>query len=314
MKQLPFSGITLLAAISAVAGDAVGNGQTTNALSFGGFPGPYNFQRAASVDYNNGSPSCPLKEVKTDDGPLAPLTSEMHYIFRGPLNLLQFGVYQVPASQPSSQKKRSAESQIHRHRHHHVERRAHRHGKEQDSTVEKRGCGAEVTALIDGKVVTFEDTWDCKSSSVPVVPSSPVVPLADTPSSVAASVETVTAQAIPASVEAISNSLAQAPSNMNSQAGAAKSAAVSEAGAGAVQSEVNNGRTTYSSPVTTICPSSDSPAPSSAAASSAPASSPSNLSNGGGAGVGSWSRIAYFDAGSQQVNGIAFSANNNMTM
>ena len=275
MKPILAVGVALVGAMLAVAGDAVGNGETTNAVSFGGFPGPYSYQRAVSVNYNNGNPSCPLGTFSTDDGPLAPLTTESHHIFRGPLNLLQFAVYQAPTTPSNNLNKRSSESTHRLHRDRHLaNKRVHRHlRREQLQIEEKREHGDEVTANVHGDVAPAEPEITATINGQVVSWSAPPPPAV-----------TVT----------------------NTAGGQPSSAAPS----GPVHSEVNTGRTTYSSAIATICPSSTAtqvlPSTSSQGMSSQPSTAPT--------GKGSWSRISYFNAGSQTSDNIAFTANNNMTM
>lgn len=326
MNQLLLASAAFAGVIPAIAGDAVGSGQTTNALSFGGFPGGYTYQRAAVVNYNNGNPSCPLQDVTTD-GPLAPLTDEMSHIFRGPLNLLQFAVYQASTTQPNTNMKRDTKGKPHTRRHSHDIKRVnhHHHGKELGGQVEKRGYGTEVIATIDGKVDSFEDNWYTPATSAPAPASDleitatingNVVSFADTWNNPAAPVETVTNMAAAsASPSAKSQAIVSAISS------ALKSAVIASASAdkqsttsgGLVYSEVNNGRTTYSSAVSTSCSSSNVPSPT-AASSSVYTQSSGDGPSAGFSGSGSWPRVAYFDAPSQTNNGIAFTANNNMTM
>ena len=291
MKPFLAVGVALVCAMLAVAGDAVGNGETTNAVSFGGFPGPYSYQRAVSVNYNNGNPSCPLGTFSTDDGPLAPLTTESHHIFRGPLNLLQFAVYQAPTTPSNSTNKRSTESTHRLHRDRHLaNKRVHRHlRREQLQNEEHREHGAEVTANIHGDVVTFEDTWDSP-------PSPAVAPRDEAEITATINGQIVSWSANPPPAVTVINTAGGQP--------------VSAAPSGPVHSEVNSGRTTYSSAVATICPSSTAtqvlPSTSSQGMGSQPSATP--------AGKGSWSRVSYFNAGSQKGDNIAFTANNNMTM
>ena len=280
MKPFLVLGVALVGALLAVAGDAVGNGETTNAVSFGGFPGPYSFQRALSVSYNNGNPICSMGTVSTDDGPLAPLTTESHHIFRGPFNLLQFAVYQIPATPPS---KRSSESSQHVHHHRHLaDKHIHRHlRREQLNNNDKRRDVPWVTATIDGQVAS----WTLNTEPVETVTNEASQPSVDTVTNKAPqpSVKTVTSEVPQPSVETVT---------------------------GSVHSEVNSGRTTYSSAVSTICPSTTAaqvkPSTSSQATGAQPSAAP--------AGKGIWSRVSYFNAGTQTSDNIAFTANNNMTM
>ena len=316
MRLVRSASVVLVGALTTVSADAVGNGQTTNALSFGGFPGSYSFQRASAINYNNGNPSCPLETV-TVNGPLAPLSAEMAYIFRGPLNLLQFAVYQAPGASPGSKKKRSPAGHSHKHRHLHEKKHLHHHQvKEQKEKVKNRGYGDEVVATIDGNVVSFKDTWDQPQSAAAPPAGEPEVTATINGNVVsfpdnwdpqpAGAIQTVTNEAAAltlssdTSVSMTSQELAPAISG--------------SASSGIILSEVNNGRTTYSSAVTTICPSGATSQLSSAASSQASSPSAGEGSNPVSTGPGTWPRVAFFDAGSQTASGVAFTANNNMTM
>ena len=369
MKPVIVLANALAFALAGVAGDAVGNGQTTNAITFGGFPGPYTFQRASSVNYNNGNPTCPLETVSTDDGPLAPLTSEMHYIFRGPLNLLQFAVYQPSSGSSSSsiRKKRGIRETTTERRHrfkHHAQMHGHGHGPR------ARGYGDEVTATIDGQVTHFEDTWDPPDDSpapvnTPATPTSSavvgygaevtatingvVVSFEDTWDTPVASIEAPSPSVVaspntvndPTTIVASSISVAPSSSMLDDPATSVASSvstipasppepstttfAVSGA---TVLSEVNNGQTTYSSPISIICESCEpsdidqTPTPSLAAlpppatiqSATSPTAAAPTSSEPSSPTSGAWSRASYFDAASQTAENIAFTANNNMTI
>ena len=315
MKRILPISIAAFGAFSTAAAFAVGNGQTTNAISFGGFPGSYSFQRATSVNYNNGNPTCPLGTV-TIDGPLAPLNEEMAHVFRGPLNLMQFAVYQAPGAGSTANKKRSTDG--HSHMHHHLDKKNHAHhhrgGNLEVKEVEKRGYGDDVVATINGNVVSFKDNWDA--------PQAPATGPAGGPDVVATVNNNVVSFANnwnpPAgAVQTVTNEAGGEPSNVVSQAVvpiAATSAFSDPGNNGAVHSEVNSGRTTYSSIITTSCLSSNVPEPTGARSSSTPIQGGGSSSSPVSAGPGSWSRVAFFDAASQTANGIAFTANNNMTV
>ena len=88
----------------------------------------------------------------------------MSAIFRGPIKLKQFAVY----TQDTSSKKRSPRQTVHHRRHGH--QHFHEHNKEireaaEREDVEKRAYGDLVTATIDGKVVTFTDTWSAPDNA-----------------------------------------------------------------------------------------------------------------------------------------------------
>jgi len=91
----------------------------------------------------------------------------MSAIFRGPIKLKQFAVY----TQDTSKTKRSPRQTVHHRRHGH--QHFHEHNKEiREATeeIEKRGNGDLVTATIDGKVVTFTDTWDAPDNAAAPTP------------------------------------------------------------------------------------------------------------------------------------------------
>ena len=167
------SAILLLAAASTA--QAVGNGQTTNHIKFTGLPGSFTYQRATSIQAVGNSVQCPMGTV-TATGPLAPLTNEMHHIFRGPLNLKQFAVYQPKAAPAKRDTLR--ESPLERrgrlsHLEKHKIKRAHNHKQE------KRNYGEWVTATIDGQVVSFIDDWS--PHATPMAQPTIAAPAAITP-------------------------------------------------------------------------------------------------------------------------------------
>ena len=299
MQPLIVALFALFAVIAAVAVQAVGNGQTTNAMSFGGFPGPYTYERALSVNWNNGSPTCPLGMVSTDDGPLAPLTGESHHIFRGPLNLLQFAVYQIPGGPSNVVKKRSAEPMIQNHRHlHAAKKRIHRHLRREQLNKEKRQYGAEVTATIDGQVVTLSDTWDTPVETVTNEAPHPSVGPA------AAGSVPVLSEDSSGGIEATSPFVPIANTVLNSIVTSATAVT------GLILSEDSTGGIENTTPFIPISTFSSAPQPPAPPPPSTAPQSPFRTPAAAPTGSGSWSRIAYFNAASQISENIAFTANN----
>jgi hypothetical protein len=264
MKRF-FVTTTVFSALATVISDAVGNGQTTNGITFGGFPGPYTFQRAVSIEYNDSIPSCPLGTVSTDGGPLAPLTDEMHYIFRGPLNLLQFAVYQPSSTADMPIDKRSRVHETSKQQHRRFLKSKHFHGHRVHSRqFKKRTYGDEVIATIDGQVVSFQDTWDA-----PITTSqSPTTSLSSALVEVTA---TVNGQVVsfPDTWDTSPDAVGGIPTTLATQV---RSTAIA---------------------TSTMIP-------------QIPAAS-SVTPNG-------WNRVSYFNAVTQNVQNVAFTANNNMKM
>lgn len=96
----------------------------------------------------------------------------MSAIFRGPIKLKQFAVY----TQDGGKQKRSPRQSVHHRRHGH--QHFHEHNKEireaaEREEVEKRGFGDVVTATIDGKAVSFTDTWDAPDHAAAPTPAAP---------------------------------------------------------------------------------------------------------------------------------------------
>ncbi|KKY27541.1 hypothetical protein UCDDS831_g00747 [Diplodia seriata] len=106
--------------------------------------------------------SCAWAE-KSYAGSLAPYDEEIGIIFRGPLKLRQFAAYSADGSASKLKKrgeerkaekaKRSARPSPHERRHGH----GHQHFHERQK--EKRGLGDMVTAVIDGQVVSWVNTY-----------------------------------------------------------------------------------------------------------------------------------------------------------
>lgn len=152
--------ILLLAAVSTA--QAVGNGQTTNHIKFTGLPGSFTYQRATSLQATGNGAQCSMGTVQAE-GPLAPLTNEMHHIFRGPLNLKQFAVYQ-PKAAPVKRDTLRESPMERRGRLSHLEK--HKVRNSHDHKQEKRNYGEWVTATIDGQVVSFIDNWSPHSTPI----------------------------------------------------------------------------------------------------------------------------------------------------
>ena len=78
----------------------------------------------------------------------------MHHVIRGPFKLKKFAVYQRPSS---SNKKRSAHLKAHRRRHGHQQfHERSNEAREAEEELEKR---YKVTAIIDGKEVSWDQTY-----------------------------------------------------------------------------------------------------------------------------------------------------------
>ena len=180
-----YASLVLFLAASTAQAAAVGNGQTTNNIVFNGLPGSYTYQRAASLEVSGEWPNinvnCALEDVEAQ-GPIAPLTNEMHHLFRGPINLKQFAVYQ-PSNTPakrdsireSPMERRGRMTHLDKHKQKH--KRAHNHG------VEKRAVGDWVTATIDGQVVSWINEYSGKPTPAAQAPAAVAAPAVATPAS-----------------------------------------------------------------------------------------------------------------------------------
>ena len=197
--------ILLLAAASTA--QAVGNGQTTNHIKFTGLPGSFSYQRATSIQATGNGAQCSLGTVHAE-GPLAPLTNEMHHIFRGPLNLKQFAVYQ-PKAAPAKRDTLRESPMERRGRLSHLEK--HKIKRSHNHKQEKRNYGEWVTATIDGQVVSFIDDWS--PHPTPITQSTTAAPAAITPPAVAAA---------PAPIAAIQKGPAPVPAAPSPDTGSAK--------------------------------------------------------------------------------------------
>lgn len=81
-------------------------------------------------------------------------TLQMHHVIRGPFKLKKFAVYQRPSS---SNKKRSTHLNTHRRRHGH--QKFHERNNEAHEAEEELEKRYKVTAIIDGKEVTWDQNY-----------------------------------------------------------------------------------------------------------------------------------------------------------
>lgn len=108
---MKFSSSALLAILSAVITVEAGS---TKKVSYAGVGYSGSYQDVTAMDEDSGSCS---QESKSFSGKLAPLNEELSAHFRGPLKLLQFGVY-YPSSGSSNKKREDEEECTTKHVHH----------------------------------------------------------------------------------------------------------------------------------------------------------------------------------------------------
>jgi hypothetical protein len=104
-------------------------------------------------------------------GAMAPLDEELSLHFRGPMNIAQIAVYFPDCG--SNGKKRSAHAKRHAHGHGHAHGRMHSHS-ERDADP---GLGDVVSAMIDGKLQSWTNTYSGQANNAPAAPApAPAVP------------------------------------------------------------------------------------------------------------------------------------------
>lgn len=113
-------------------------------IKYGGLDIPGKYRAVASMD-NTGT--CTFED-KEYSGPIAPYDEGLSMHFRGPIQLANVAVYTPGTS------KRDAPKVVHSKRHGHQ----HLHKKHQ-AQKEERAVGDVVTAVIDGQVVSWVNTW-----------------------------------------------------------------------------------------------------------------------------------------------------------
>ncbi|TAQ87470.1 hypothetical protein B7494_g4209 [Chlorociboria aeruginascens] len=131
--------------------------QPVKAIQYSNVGAPGSYQQITEMTANG---QC-FSEVRDFNGPLSPLDEEVSVHFRGPLQLKQFAAYTL--STPNKQKREVT---------HHRSANHHRHTHQryvEDKLVKKQ----EITATIDGQVVSWENNWFGKP--VASVTSSPVM-------------------------------------------------------------------------------------------------------------------------------------------
>jgi hypothetical protein len=108
---MKFSSSAVLAILSAIATVQAGS---TKKVSYQGVGYSGSYKDVTAMDEDSGSCS---QETKTFSGKLAPLDEELSAHFRGPLKLLQFGVY-YPSSGSNNKKREDEEECTTKHVHH----------------------------------------------------------------------------------------------------------------------------------------------------------------------------------------------------
>lgn len=131
--------------------------QEVTAVTYKGVGGDSSYNKITDMASSGSCSSTP----QAFSGTMSPLDEEVSMHFRGPLNLKQFAVY-IPGS-TSSKKARRSNSQPRRrgHPHHHA---AHHVAREAQ-------VGAEVTATIDGQVVSWANEYSGEATSAPAASS-----------------------------------------------------------------------------------------------------------------------------------------------
>ncbi|KAL9532278.1 putative circularly permuted 1,3-beta-glucanase [Sphaerulina musiva] len=125
-----------------------------NAITYTGVGGSASYNKVTAMDSKSGSCS---SSPYGYSGSMSPLDEEVSLHFRGPLQLKQLAVYTPGSSGSSHKAKRSA----HRRRH---AGGAHGHGHVHEEKREA-GLGDMVNAIIDGKSVSWANTYDGTASS-----------------------------------------------------------------------------------------------------------------------------------------------------
>lgn len=185
-----------VAAISAsvLAGVAYAgqSGPACNAVAYdmSAHPGSVTFSTVTKYSWDMSG--CAMSN-NTYNSPIAPLDQGLTAVFRGPLKLKQFAVYNEGA--PS--KKRSPKASPRERRHHNHER-FHKHRAEAGTEhVEKRACGDQIVATFSGVVGTMTEDWDCAGAT-----PAPAAPAASTPAAPAVNINAAVSAAAPAPASA----------------------------------------------------------------------------------------------------------------
>ncbi|KAI9668975.1 MAG: target of Sbf [Trizodia sp. TS-e1964] len=154
------------------------------AITYTGLGGSGSFNALTNMDSLTGK--CQTTPQSYSGG-MAPLNGEVAMVFRGPINLKQFGWYTGPTA-PKAKR-----SEFHGNHRRHAHQRFHEHRNEARD-VHERALGDTVTATIDGKVQTWANDYGAggataaapapassAASSIPAAQNSPA-PKVDTSS------------------------------------------------------------------------------------------------------------------------------------
>ncbi|KAI1434084.1 TOS1 protein [Xylaria sp. CBS 124048] len=114
-------------------------------IKYSGLDIPGKYRAVADMD-NSGT--CTYKD-QPYSGPIAPFDEGLSMHFRGPLQLYNVAVYT-----PGNSKRDVSSGHSKRHGHQHLHKRHHEHQQQ-----EARAVGAEVTATIDGKIVSWVNEY-----------------------------------------------------------------------------------------------------------------------------------------------------------
>ncbi|KAI9835021.1 MAG: target of Sbf [Sclerophora amabilis] len=123
--------------------------QAVNAITYSNFGGSGSYDKITS--YNEATGEC-TTEKQSYNGPFAPLDGQVSIHLRGPLKLKQLAVY-LPKSESPKAKRR-----VHGHHRRHGHQHFHQHNKDVRD-IQDRAVGDTVTAVIDGKTVTWANDY-----------------------------------------------------------------------------------------------------------------------------------------------------------